>query len=77
MSRASMAFLQRQRIFIPQIQHMPKFGACCLLSHQRPIKPARGLLGADHPDNRVITQREGDRVPYACPPKVRPQSNCC
>ncbi len=74
MSRASMSFLKRQRIFEPIVQHMPKMGGCCLLSHKRPIRPAPGLVPADHPQNRMATQKEEDRVPYKCCTKL---AHCC
>jgi len=78
MSRASMSFLKRQRVFIPVVQHMPMFAGCCLKSHLRPIRPAMGLVSADHPWNRMVTQKEEDRVPYACCKKVPPsQGGCC
>ena len=77
MSRASMAFLQRQRVFIPVVQHMPKFAGCCLLSHKRPIRPAMGLVPADHPQDRMATQKEEDRVPYSCAKKISSTSGGC
>lgn len=74
MSRSSMEFLKRQRVFEPIVQHMPKLAGCCLLSHKRPILPAVGLVGADHPQNRMVTQKEADRVPYVC---CKRMSHCC
>ena len=78
MSRASMSFLKRQRVFIPVVQHMPMFAGCCLLSHERPIRPAMGLVPADHPQNRMLTQKEEDSIAYSCCVKVPPApSGCC
>lgn len=77
MSRASMPFLQRQRMFPVIVQHIPMFRCCSLLSHYRPIRPATGLVPADRVMTRVVTQKEEERVPYQCCPKVQVYSGCC
>ena len=78
MSRASSDFLTRQRVFEPNVQHMPKLARCGLQSHQRPFKPARGLVGPDTVVNRVRTQKEEDRPALRCNNTLPPDTgNAC
>ena len=66
MSKASIDFLTRQRVFHPIVQHMPKLARCGLLTHQRPFKAARGLVGPDTVENRVRTEKEENRPALRC-----------
>jgi len=63
MRRSSMEFLQRQRL-VPARRHTPLYGKNTIHSHTRPVWALPELLPADHPQGRVLTQKERDRVPY-------------
>lgn len=64
-SKASMDFLQRQRIFTPQTRHRSRWASePAQKSHTRPVIPFEGLLSSDRP-NRVLTQEENQRIAYS------------
>lgn len=62
-SKASMEFLQRQRIILRPSRGMPHtVGGSA--SHRRNIKYPAETLPLDTPSSRVLTQKQEDRVPY-------------
>jgi hypothetical protein len=63
MSRSGTYYLERQRVLLPS-RHRPRYWFDASKSHQRPIYHLPELMGADGPQNRVITVEEEDRVPY-------------
>lgn len=65
MSKSSADFLARQNVLPPILPPVPLVSSCDLLSHQRPIKPALGLLPPDRPD-RVYTVKNEERLPIPC-----------
>jgi len=64
-SRSPMDYLERKRIFAPRTRHLPRFNTLAQHSHRRPIIHDPVLIGPDNVADRVFTQEERKRVPYA------------
>jgi hypothetical protein len=63
LSQGSMAFLQRQRIFLSE-RHVPRYAVNNSHVQLRPVVPLPALIPPDKPGNRVYTIEEKDRVPH-------------
>ena len=63
-SRTPLQYLERKRIFSPQVRHRPVFVANAQKSHFRPIIHHPDMTGPDEVEDRVITQEESRRLPY-------------
>lgn len=63
MSRSSLGYLERKRIFLP-LRQRPLFAPGAGKVHTRPVRHLPELLKNDSPSKRILTQEEKDRVPY-------------
>jgi len=70
MSRSSLGYLERKRIFLP-LRQRPLFAPGASKVHTRPVRHLPALLGDDTPASRILLQEEKDRVPY------QGEGGCC
>jgi hypothetical protein len=63
MSKSSLGYLERKRIFLP-LRQRPLFMPGASKVHTRPVRHLPALLGDDLPSDRILSQEEKDRIPY-------------